>query len=534
MKGKLGGSTLALFALTAALVVGNIYSLHSLKADFERLSYVAQGRTAYPLLYLATRLSSASGDTRPQIVSQLRKLIDDTDKILDILIEGGGASNLAAEQDPLVLTNLRQRQRLWSTQIRPLLERMIVADPGVSNPELRELDQLLRNFADQVDQGVILRQEVSATHLAWLQAGQAAFSAVVLLILLLVFWIARSVANRARELAQTADRISAGDLTLRAPVQGSDELALLGSSFNAMTDNLRSMIETEREGRAKLAELLSTTAETANSLSAAATEILAGTTQQATGMQQQSAAVAETVTTVDEVLQTSEQAAQRATAVSDSAQRAAEVSQAGRAAVENTITTMTAIKTQAAATAESILSLAERGQAIGEIVAAVTDIADQTNLLALNASIEASRAGEQGRGFSVVAAEIKALADQSKKATAQVRQILGDIQKGTTSAVIATEEGAKRIDQALVTISEGGSTIRALEHTITNAAQLAAQIAASAGQQATGMAQIQQAMVHINQASSQNLAATRQSEEAARSLHALGSRLKELLVGYGR
>ena len=95
------------------------------------------------------------------------------------------------------------------------------------------------------------------------------------------------------------------------------------------------------------------------------------------------------------------------------------------------------------ATAENILALAEQAQAIGEIIATVNDIAEQTNLLALNAAIEASRAGEQGKGFAVVAGEVKALADQSKKATAQVRQILGEIQKATNTAVLSTEEGKR-------------------------------------------------------------------------------------------
>src|ERR1700730_3085204 len=81
--------------------------------------------------------------------------------------------------------------------------------------------------------------------------------------------------------------------------------------------------------------------------------------------------------------------------------------------------------------AENILALSEQSQRIGEIIATVNDLADQSNLLALNAAIEASRAGEQGRGFAVVATEIRNLAEQSKAATAQVRTILGDIQRAT-------------------------------------------------------------------------------------------------------
>ena len=204
--------------------------------------------------------------------------------------------------------------------------------------------------------------------------------------------------------------------------------------------------------------------------------------------------------TVDEVTQTAEQAAQRR------AQRrrggAAHAPRSARPAarrVEDSIAALGAVREQVEATAENILALAEQAQAIGEIIATVNDIAEQTNLLALNAAIEASRAGEHGRGFAVVAGEVKALADQSKKATAQVRQILGEIQKATNTAVLSTEEVTKGVGRPARVADQAGETIKALAETLGEAAQAAAQIVASAGQQATGMAQIHQAMRNIDQ-----------------------------------
>ena len=269
---------------------------------------------------------------------------------------------------------------------------------------------------------------------------------------------------------------------------------------------------------------------TIEALSSASAEILAGTTQQAAGMREHSSAVTETVSTVDEVLQTSEQAAQRAQAVSESSQRAAQASHAGRKAVEDSVSAMGTVKEQAGSIAESILTLAEQAQAIGEIIATVNDIAEQTNVLSLNAAIEASRAGEHGKGFSVVANEVKALADQSKKATTQVRQILGEIQKATNAAVMVTEQGSKSVNEAIKTVNEAGTTIRTLADIIAEAVQAAAQIAASAAQQATGMRQIHQAMQNINQVSAQNLAATNQSEQAAKHLSVVGTTLKQLVT----
>jgi PAS domain S-box-containing protein len=290
-------------------------------------------------------------------------------------------------------------------------------------------------------------------------------------------------------------------------------------------------ISRRKDAEEKKQQLIHTVVETAGRLASTAAELLAGTTQQATGTQQQAAAVAQTVSTVDEVLQTSGQAAERAKAVADVSQRSVENTAKGKKAVEETIDVMNAVKNQAESVADSILALADQAHAIGEIIAAVNDIADQTNLLALNAAIEAARAGEHGRGFSVVATEVRTLADQSKKATSQVRQILGEIQKATNGAVMATEESSKGVNNAAASIARAGDAIRLLSDTIHAAAQSAAQIAASSGQQSAGMLQIQQAMKDIRDVTAQSLAATKQAEHAANDLNALARQLKELLAG---
>lgn len=282
----------------------------------------------------------------------------------------------------------------------------------------------------------------------------------------------------------------------------------------------------------KISEGINAIRETAGTLASASAEILATTTQVASGAAETATAVSETTTTVEEVKQTAQVSSQKANYVAESAQKAAQVSQAGKKAVNETIDGMHQIREQMESIAESIVRLSEQSQAIAGIIDTVNDFADQSNLLAVNAAIEAAKAGEQGKGFGVVAQEVKSLAVQSKQATAQVRAILNDIQKATSAAVMAIEQGSKAVAAGVKQSTDAGESIRVLTESIAEAAQAATQIAASSQQQLVGMDQVALAMENIKQASTQNVASTRQTETAAQSLHELGQKLKQLVERY--
>lgn len=535
LRTKFGAMALGLLLLLGALIAVNLYDAGRFVSEMKSVVTIAKHRTAHPMLYQLERLEGSETREFDLAKRELRRLAAETEWVLEILAKGDPAQQLEPEQDPRLVASLRERQRLWREEIEPSLERVLATTPG--DPILVErlpLQASLEEYAKQVDAAVDIRDKLASDHVKQIQLSQWFFAGVLLVMLLIGFWALNRVVRRTTTLASVAAEISEGNLNRKAPIEGRDELAYLGTAFNEMTGNLRAKIESEKKDRERLQHALNAISETTSRLAAASSEILAGTTQQAAGMREQAAAVAETVTTVDEVLQTAEQAAERANAVYESAQRAVDVSSAGREAVDDTMALMKKVQEQSSDMAKGITRLAEHGQEIGEIIAAVTDIADQTNLLAVNASIEASRAGEHGKGFTVVAGEIKELADQSKTATRQVRQILGEIQKSTNKAVLATEESTRSIERAIQSVEESGETIGSLEETITEASRTAAQIAASSAQQATGMGQIQQAMAHINEASGQNLAATRQTEQAAHDLNELGVNLKELLADHER
>jgi methyl-accepting chemotaxis protein len=264
-------------------------------------------------------------------------------------------------------------------------------------------------------------------------------------------------------------------------------------------------------------------------LASSTAEISAMTRQVASGAAETAAAVSETTSTVEEVKQTATVSASKAKSVSQGAQRSMEISDSGQRAAEDSLQGMQAIRKQMDTIAQCVIRLSEQGQAIGEIIATVNDLADQTNLLAVNASIEAARAGEYGRGFGVVAQEVKSLADQSKLATAQVRTILGEVQRATGSAVMATEQGNKAVDAGVQQASSLGNAIEQLASNIADSAQSAAQIAASSQQQLAGMDQVVLAMENISQASKQNAAGTGQAQRAAEDLKELAERLRLLI-----
>ena len=326
----------------------------------------------------------------------------------------------------------------------------------------------------------------------------------------------RAIADPLKAISGVAEQIAAGDLTVQVPAdRRADEVGVLAQTFQRMVTALREM------NREILAGV--------NVLGSSTSEILATTTQLAAGTTETASAVSETTTTVGEVRQVAEVANQKAKSVLDSAQKSVQIAQTGRKSVEDTIVGMQRIQGQMGEVAESIVRLSEQSQAIGEIIATVTDLAEQSNLLAVNAAIEAAKAGEHGRGFGVVAQEVRSLAEQSKQATMQIRSILGDIQKATSTAVMAAEQGANAVEAGVKQSTEAGEAIRRLADVITEASQSATQIAASSQQQLVGMDQVVQAMENINQAGAQNAASTKQAGVIAHDLHELGQRLTGLV-----
>jgi methyl-accepting chemotaxis protein len=290
--------------------------------------------------------------------------------------------------------------------------------------------------------------------------------------------------------------------------------------------------ETVEQRTAALTGVLKDITDAVSVLSSTSAEILAASTQVAASSVETATAVSQTTSTVEEVRQISESSSATAKAVADSAQKNTDIAQNGKKAVEGLVDIMDNIRERVESIAESVVRLSEQGQAIGDIIASVNEIADQSNLLGVNAAIEAAKAGEYGKGFGVVAQEIKGLAEQSRQATTKVRAILLDVQKGTSAAVMATEQGNKAVETGVSQSGEAGESIRVLADGVAEAAQAAVQIAASNQQQMAGIRQVTTAMENIKQGSIQIAASTKQAEMAARNLNDLAQKMRQLTEHY--
>lgn len=269
--------------------------------------------------------------------------------------------------------------------------------------------------------------------------------------------------------------------------------------------------------------------ETANILATSSTEIATTIEQQERTSSEQAASVNETTTTMEELSASSRQSAQQADSASNAASQALEMTEIGNRTVGSTIQQMTDLKTKVEEIAKQILILSEQTNQIGSISQLVSDIANQTNMLALNASVEAVRAGEHGKGFSVVASEIRKLADQSRQSAQKINILVSDIQKAITSTVTVTDEGTKTVEEGMAITQETAQAFAGVADAVNNVVINNQQISLNIRQQVTAIEQVVQAMGNINQGAKETAIGITQTRTGIEQLNVTAQELKRLV-----
>ncbi|WP_297052995.1 methyl-accepting chemotaxis protein [Thermosynechococcus sp. M55_K2018_012] len=254
-------------------------------------------------------------------------------------------------------------------------------------------------------------------------------------------------------------------------------------------------------------------------------ETAAALAEQEKVIAQQAASVNQTTTTMEELGASSRQSAEQAEASAAGAKQAMELATYGKETVEQTVQGIEALRGNVMAIAEKIMQLSEQTTQVTAISELVADIANQTNILALNAAVEAARAGEHGKGFSVVAQEVRKLADQSKKSAEKITTLIREVQAAMNGTVMVTDEGMKATNECAKLAHATSETFATIANAIDAVHLNSQQIALSSKQQAVGVQQAISAMNAINLGAqetatsvSQIKTATRQLVEAAETL----------------
>lgn len=509
-------------AVLAGLIAFTAFAVYEQKATSVVADLAGRQRM---LAQKYTREVILAGMGQPAEFEATAKLMKDS---LNALSEGGSAT-LATETGiraallPTPDAETRAKLSEQGTALRALeaeAARYLAAPANARGERLRELLAAQAQVSQVAEQGVRLfvratEQHINNTILALVVVGLgAALSGMVL-----SWLIGRQIVDPLAACATAAHEIAKGNLRIDPlTITSGDELGQLQMAFNGMLASLREIAQQSRS--------------VCENLTLAAAQILTSTQEQAAGTKQQAAAVQEITTTVEQINLSSKQVAERSRQVAGTAEAVATSGNAGLQAVRDATLGMEAIREQAETVAENIITLSERTQAVGEIIATVNDIAEQSNLVALNAAIEAADARESGRRFSVVANEIKNLADQAKEATSQVRGILEQTQKGINTSVMLTEEALKRVETGRERTNVSEQVIRQMANNIQESVHAFQQIVGATNQQQIGLEQVTQALHEIRQASQQTATTTGQLEKASVELARLGEQLAKTLEKY--
>ncbi|MDG2991000.1 methyl-accepting chemotaxis protein [Candidatus Synechococcus calcipolaris G9] len=265
----------------------------------------------------------------------------------------------------------------------------------------------------------------------------------------------------------------------------------------------------------------------ANQIASASTETAAAIAEQEKVIAQQAASVNQTTTTMEELGASSRQSAEQADASSAGAKQTMELSTSGLQGVRHTTEGIDVLKDNVSAIAEKIMQLSEQTTQITSVSELVADIANQTNILALNAAVEAARAGEQGKGFSVVAQEVRKLADQSKKSAEKITALIRETQASINSTVMVTDEGTKTAAECIKLAQSTRETFETIADSINSVFVNSQQIALSSKQQAVGVQQAVSAMNAINLGAREASTSVSQIKTATQQLLESAQTLKE-------
>ena len=268
----------------------------------------------------------------------------------------------------------------------------------------------------------------------------------------------------------------------------------------------------------------------AQTISNSSTAIVETVEMQELTVNMQANSAIETSNTVNDLGAISFQSAAQAEDSATGASLALSLAEEGTRSVQQTLQGMDSLRQKVDNIAQQIVNLSEQTGQITVVSELVADLASQTNMLALNAAVEAARAGEQGKGFSVVASEIRKLADQSKKSADKINALANDIQTAINRTVMVTDEGTKTVQEGIDLAEGTATTFLGVKDAVNKVFINSQQISTSAKQQAVAIQQVLNSMTNISQGSQESAVGMHQVKMTTRELTQVADELKAAVV----
>jgi methyl-accepting chemotaxis protein len=332
-----------------------------------------------------------------------------------------------------------------SIQNKPDEAQLLYAGAGVQNlneikNSIQELQVFVENNAKAVnDQNT--SDAVAATRTMFIKA----LICFVVLIFIGVF-ITKEITKPLQQMKGVCGTLKAGDFRDHPrEVLRKDEFGEMADSLVEMRLKLHDLLQHIHSSSEQLAASSEELTASSNQSAQASGQVAESVTGASNSVIKQQAAVDESTRSVKKVAESVEEIQKNVGQAADNSNEVAKKAATGNIAVDEAVGQMNSVEKTVQSSAVIVDKLGERSQEIGQIVDTIAGIAGQTNLLALNAAIEAARAGEQGRGFSVVAEEVRKLAEQSQNAAQQIADLIGGIQRDTENAVASMSDGRNEV-----------------------------------------------------------------------------------------